>query len=567
MQPTTTSGSYGQAFVGTSNIVTVMANWSIPEQFREQAVKSVSLLLLATAEGSFLAQTFRFDIPSGTFLSTLLVVATKIHSPADPNLPFSVTYVTMNTNAQLIQLTSTYTVRRCFTCSNCFWVRRCCCKNDAHWSARGHTMEELNIVKQKMATDQFAWFNRQNLSSNASNSLVKRTVPNGINYLQDISLARAVENFLSNPSVKAEVLASYNDSLLTAIQSNFTSMKLSSSVLKLNRIERKHLGIFLTTLANEHGFDDFYSNPQYSEQLKSPRFSYENLYTSQNGTRSSDLVIRYIWVFWQATSNSTYALNFVSLNITSKILIETMLSNNTKDTDPSSAVGSTKQLNIVRTSTFASNGEFLNENLLKQITPWQQNTTRTVLNMLRFLTGSVLVPQKFRMLSYFDPEIVLPGTKFNNSGVHRQRNIALKIKALASAVSVAASATKDVINTLKSSRSTTITRIVRFGFNYFNQRSTMLKAIDIPGDRVNEFVNAVIMDYNLPSRGSFMLGLTYSDDFAWDRIQYLYSPAMNGTYRSLTLFKNGDSVKNTASFFIVDINADWEFGTRFVVDH
>jgi hypothetical protein len=32
---------------------------------------------------------------------------------------------------------------------------------------------------------------------------------------------------------------------------------------------------------------------------------------------------------------------------------------------------------------------------------------------------------------------------------------------------------------------------------------------------------------------------------------------MNGTYRSLTLFKNGDSIKNTASFFLVDIDADW----------
>ncbi|CAF2835342.1 unnamed protein product [Rotaria sp. Silwood2] len=87
--------------------------------------------------------------------------------------------------------------------------------------------------------------------------------------------------------------------------------------------------------------------------------------------------------------------------------------------------------------------------------------------------------------------------------------------------------------------------------------STVLKAIDIPTNIVNEFVNAVIMDYNLPLKGSFMLGLTYSDDFAWEQIQYLYSPEMNGKYRSLTLFKNGDSVKNTASFFIIDIDADW----------
>ncbi len=62
------------------------------------------------------------------------------------------------------------------------------------------------------------------------------------------------------------------------------------------------------------------------------------------------------------------------------------------------------------------------------------------------------------------------------------------------------------------------------------------------------------MAYNPPSKGSFMLGLTYSDDFAWEQIQYLYSPSMNGEYRSLTLFKNGDSVKDTVSFFVIDIN-------------
>ncbi len=54
-----------------------------------------------------------------------------------------------------------------------------------------------------------------------------------------------------------------------------------------------------------------------------------------------------------------------------------------------------------------------------------------------------------------------------------------------------------------------------------------------------------------------MLGLTYSSDFTWDQINFLYSPNMSGDYRSLTLFKTGNSVQNTASFFIVDIDASW----------
>jgi hypothetical protein len=89
--------------------------------------------------------------------------------------------------------------------------------------------------------------------------------------------------------------------------------------------------------------------------------------------------------------------------------------------------------------------------------------------------------------------------------------------------------------------------------------------MDIPSQHVKEFTNAVIMDYDLPSKGSFMLGLTYSNDFAWKQVQYLYSPKMNGKYRSLTLFKNGDSIKNTASFFIVDIDADWNLAPDLLI--
>ena len=557
MQPPSTSGSRGRAILGRSNITGVLANWSLPEQFRSQAVRSISSLLAAASEGSLLAQVFTFDIPTGTSLTTLIVVVSMIAEPTDPNLPFSVAYVTINTNAALKQLQSLIPHNRCFTCRDCFWTRRCCCKYEPYHVARGHTMEEMNIVKQKMSVDQFDWFNQQNLTSRVATALTERALSGNGNPAQEHNLIKTIDNFLSNPSVKAEVLASYNDSLLSAIQSNFTSLKQSSEVLKSSRIERNRMAVLLSSLAEEHGFEDFYANPAYAKQIESPRFSYENLYTTQSGTENRVMTIKYVWTVAQQISNSTYSLYFLSLDITSKALIQRMLSEHREGASPSRPAAMARRLNVVRLSTFASNGEFLNETIMKQTAPWPHKSMRIVLNMLRFLTASVLVPQKFRMLSSFDPEIQLPGTNVNNGATNQPRNLALKIQALASSISSAAAATKDVINTLKSSRSTTITRIVRFGFNYFNQRSTILKAIDIPASRADEFVNAVILDYNLPSKGSFMLGLTYSSEFAWDRIEYLYSPTMNGKYRSLTLFKNGDSTKNTASFFIVDINSDW----------
>lgn len=94
-------------------------------------------------------------------------------------------------------------------------------------------MNELHIIKQKLSYDQFKWFKERTLSS-----LVKRSLPT-INDNTDLS--EVIEKFLSDNNAKAEVLASYNDSVLTALQSNTTSLKLSSQSLKLTKVERKNL--------------------------------------------------------------------------------------------------------------------------------------------------------------------------------------------------------------------------------------------------------------------------------------------------------------------------------------
>jgi hypothetical protein len=168
-----TTGSYGTTNLGMSMIDIVMAKWSIPEEFRAQAVNNVRLLLSSTTEGSIVAQTFTFDIPAGTSLTTLIIVATKMNSPTNPNLPYRVSYVTMNTNAQLKQLLTIYYVHRCFSCSDCFWTSECCCKDDRHEDPLGHTPEELQAVKQTMTADQFNWFIQQKIPSDPSKILVR----------------------------------------------------------------------------------------------------------------------------------------------------------------------------------------------------------------------------------------------------------------------------------------------------------------------------------------------------------------------------------------------------------
>ncbi|CAF2637942.1 unnamed protein product [Rotaria sp. Silwood2] len=554
MDPTSTSGSIGETNVGIETLASVMAGWSIPDQFRDKAVASVNLLVLAATEGSYTAQAFLFDTETGVSLSTLLVATKKLDSPSDPNSPVSVSYVTINSNAVVKQQYTYYTVQDCHTCPKCVWLSDCCCHDETRSSPRGLTPDELNILNQKMKFDQFSWFNQQSLNK----AIKKRALIKYNSNNQILSLTEAIEKFLSSNIIKAEILTSYNNSILSALQSHIASLQLSSQSLKMTKVGSENLPIVLSTLTKDYGFEDINENEIFLEQLKTGRFSYENLFTTSTDVYSKTVIIKYVWLIGQTIDNSTYSINFIFVNITSQQLINTLLSNETNTDEPDYIIDDNKKLKVVRTSILSDRGEFLNEDLLTLITPWQLKTTKIALNILRFIAASALIPQRNRMLSYFKTEIISPGINRNNIYVSQSRNIAAKILALSKAVSAAAQAWKDVVSAFKSSSSTTITRIVRFGFTYFSEKSTVLKAIDIPADRATEFINAVIIDYNLPSKGSFMLGLTYSDDFAWDRIDYLYSPSNNGTYRSLTLFKNGDSLTNTASFFIVDVDANWQ---------
>ncbi|CAF4162456.1 unnamed protein product, partial [Rotaria sordida] len=365
MDPVSTTGSVGQANVGTGTLATAMASWSIPDQFREKAVQSVNLLVIAATEGSYTAQAFVFDTQTGASLSTLLVVTQKLDSPSDPNSPVSVSYVTINSNAAIKQQYTSYTVRDCHTCPKCLWTSSCCCHDETKTSPRVITPDELNIINQKMKANQFAWFNQQTLNK----AIKKRNLFKYNSNNQIISLTEAIDKFLSSNIVKAEILTSYNDSILSTLQSHITSLKLSSQSLKMTKLESQNLRLVLSTLTKDYGFEDIYDDALFMEQLKTGRLSYENLFTSSTDVYKQSLAIKYIWLIGQTVDNSTYSINFLFVNITSQQLINRLLSNNTNANESDYTVDYNKKLKVVRTSILNDYGKFLNEDLLTLITP------------------------------------------------------------------------------------------------------------------------------------------------------------------------------------------------------
>ncbi|CAF4333368.1 unnamed protein product, partial [Rotaria sordida] len=122
-----------------------------------------------------------------------------------------------------------------------------------------------------MKADQFAWFNQQTLNK----AIKKRDLFQYNSNNQIISLTEAIDKFLSSNVVKAEILTSYNDSILSTLQSHITSLKLSSQSLKMTKLASQNLRLVLSTLAKDYEFEDLYDNALFMEQLKTGRFSYE----------------------------------------------------------------------------------------------------------------------------------------------------------------------------------------------------------------------------------------------------------------------------------------------------
>lgn len=279
--------------------------------------------------------------------------------------------VIININAALKQQYTSYNERNCHRCTKCLWLRRCCCDDVTRYSPRDHASEELFTVKQKMTADQFAWFHLQSLGTNLQRNA----------HHPNITLNEVIENFLSSNIVKAEILTTYNDSILSTLQANISS-------LKLTKVASENLLTIVPTLATDYSFEDLSNNSQFLQQMQSGRFSYENLYSSSKDENKNQIGIKYIWIIGQSLDNSTYSINCLFINMTSQFLIDTLLSNGTGN-----IVQEKKQHKIVRISTFNDHGELFNEDLSRLIRPGRMKTTR--------------------MLSYFNPKTITSDANFH----------------------------------------------------------------------------------------------------------------------------------------------------------
>lgn len=383
---------------------------------------------------------------------------------------------------------------------------------------------------------------------------------------QSDSSTDAIEKYLSDKNVQLKVSKRYNDSVIQTLQANLSSLKVSSEMLRMSKLREEDVPGVIAALASDYGFNDTCLKTQFQKQPKPIRFSYEDFFdSSATSDKSTTAKIQYVWILAEKKNDSTCSVYFVYLKIDSKSVINTLF-NVTNKTKPN--VISTQKLHIIRTSKLNDDGKFSQERSLKSLSPWKVNVTNVALEIMRFTSAGLLVPSRHRMLSQFNPDVILPENNFQstkNGNTRGLTSILNPIKSLTDAISGVAKTWKDLVSAFKTTKSGTVSNTIRFGFKYFQQKSHILKVMNIPAARVQSFIDAIQWDYDLPTRASFVLGITYSNDFTWDQVNFLYSPDTDGKYCSLTLLKTGDSNTNTASFYIISVEAYWKLASDLLI--
>ncbi|CAF1438123.1 unnamed protein product [Rotaria magnacalcarata] len=158
MGPPVTSGSNGFVKVDSSQLEAIMKNWSIPKEVFDSAVQSVRLLTLRAIKTSYIAQVFKFNTHSVNSISTLLVAVRMASSSTTLTPLFEIKYVTINTRTEIKKQSVRNVQTKCKRCNKCLWARECCCEDIASNQERDSTPEELDLIIQKMTSDQYTWF-------------------------------------------------------------------------------------------------------------------------------------------------------------------------------------------------------------------------------------------------------------------------------------------------------------------------------------------------------------------------------------------------------------------------
>jgi hypothetical protein len=117
-----------------------------------------------------------------------------------------------------------------------------------------------------------------------------------------------------------------------------------------------------------------------------------------------------------------------------------------------------------------------------------------------------------------------------------------------------------IVTAFKTTSEKSMSQMNNLAFTQWAQKAQVLKAVGIPQQYQAEFSQSLMTDYNLPTNlTSFVLSLKYAQQTTWESSDALYSPTADSHYKVKSVYKNGDYQSMMASFFVIDMQYDFNF--------
>lgn len=376
------------------------------------------------------------------------------------------------------------------------------------------------------------------------------------------NVLQTVRKSLDDKDLQKELARNYSDPVVCTLRKGIEYLHSTTSMTHLKGIAHDKFVTVLDNMATAFGVQDFLKPFHGIDQVRKS-FSHEVLTELADGSH------RFFWVMGQHQNNTS---DMVNGTITHELFVlATQITLN--------LTGNKTEMKVMRTSVpLENNFGFSRFDDLKS--PWPLNTTHVVMDMLRYMASSVLVQQAPPAL-LIKPAPDNPLADFHFRRVNSRADVEANLKAaygieaglddksnfLGLAVKGFVAGWNAFVDVFKTKITVTTKSIVRLGFDYYHQQSSIFHAAAVAKDKIPGFFDIIIPMYDLPADPQTRL-ITLEVDFVpnvtWDKDDYLYG-MQNGTDKAFLLFKSGDLATNLADFYFVDISANFDLTPDLLV--
>jgi len=216
-------------------------------------------------------------------------------------------------------------------------------------------------------------------------------------------------------------------------------------------------------------------------------------------------------------------------------------------------------VSVLRSSVPKGPDKFAFESFLKLDSPWFVNETQIGMDIIGFVAIKSYLHEPLDGRDYWPLTVTHSFSQPPGD---------IGIAGLISCITNFANAWQAIANAFRTVTSVTIQRVIRFGFDYFHQKSVVLHASGVPPDKFSLFCNSLVQVFELPQDPKLVLILEllqWSNNASWDTNEFTWAMGKTSTSKTFMLYKYADSATGLVNVFVVNIDTTFDLAPDLLV--